>query len=105
MDETEREKEYLWRWAERNHVCLDLDGELDIGQDCVGVRAGADFVLIEDDNEFFDQIAPQRARRSHRLAVRWNERLGVTQAAAIHQLYTWVRVLDASGMEVVYRSG
>jgi hypothetical protein len=93
---------YITEWAAKNRASLQLNGQVGIGRDCVGVHVGGTYI---DTAEAKEQTCyrqdggpwwePGDSYHKHDcLAV-----LGHGDAA-LAQLYEWVRWLDAHGYGV-----
>ena len=101
---THQEKiEWMAIWAAKNHLALELEGEVGFGRDCVGVLAGDQYpeyhwydsgTLTQLDNNG-KVWTPANAYHKHEcVAV-----LGHGEAAEA-ELYEWLKWFDANGFKL-----
>lgn len=88
---------YLTEWAARYRCTLQLNGEVGIGRECVGILKGDTYIDYADEPGIW---TPEDAYHKHDcIAV-----LG-HGADPLEQLYRWVKWLDENryGVEEIYR--
>jgi hypothetical protein len=100
-----REEKFNWmaKWAAKNGVALNLEGECGFGRECVGITVNGSYPEYEwDDDETYERLdnngevwAPEGAYHKHPcVAV-----LGRGEEAE-GQLYEWLKWFDENDFKV-----